>query len=281
MRNDKARPSFNETTSAQKAEAEWKELEWRFSELRDVVENCRLETREEAVGVQIPGGGKRKHKKWKPTTSEWHDEEIGFPVRAWNLVPYIDALDQTMLHDRLEAARRLIPELRGHFAERKMTLSFLRAWGLFCEYAGAINLVYLSEPNVGHARSAVGGARDNLDRHRVWFAHYYLRSFEQHRNNERARYDVQRLVNAKLHELKKANEDAELAEWLERFLTPKAEDEKVSDPEDEKVPDPEDEERPLTREFQRELSKAKMQVLVNEPTEGLPPLNWDFPFPTP
>src|SRR5215203_3362655 len=115
-------------------------------------------------------------------------------VEAWLLLPYIDALDQEYLHDVLQVGRWLIPTLERHFEAKKLTPEFLRDWGNFCRAAGALQLVDLSDTNLGRLREAQGGRKNNLDAQRRWFAHYCLQLVKDGQSLISAKKSVEGLI---------------------------------------------------------------------------------------
>lgn len=135
----------------------WQRMEMRFSELRDIVVRMRLETLEEATGRIVSPKTKKRPAEWRDTAPRWYDPELGQFVRAWILIPYIDGVDQERLGDILNDARQRVPVLEKYFAARVPSVEFLYEWGLFCEAAGAAQLIYFSSTRPGRTRNAIAG----------------------------------------------------------------------------------------------------------------------------
>src|SRR5688572_19905230 len=115
--------------------------------------------------------------KWKDNAPQWYDDDLGSAARSWLLIPYIHSMDREHLQEQQEFGRSLIPSLDHYFEHRVLSLEFVRDWGAFCAAAGALRLAYFSEPDPGRSRQAEASREtNNLDNHRRWFAHYYLRA---------------------------------------------------------------------------------------------------------
>jgi hypothetical protein len=253
-------PDFLRNSSTNSPEETWEALEFRFSELRDLVENARLENKDEAIG-------KRDNAGWRDTAPRWFDIETGISTRAWLLVPYVEGVDPAELQARVTWAKELIPPLEAQFARRILTPQFLRDWGNFCAATGAVELCYFSQTQAGRARSAqASGAAVSLDDHKRWFAHYFLRVFEGRGKRASAEAKVEALINAIIDGRIYVPDDWEVR-WFERFLRL---DIPPTDPEYAKLAD-------AFRE--NKLSVRYMTDLVKTGQEGIPPLDLDFPTP--
>lgn len=154
----------------------WESIEFALSEIRDLL-NMRFETRIEAIGKPVLPPEKDKAAKWKSAPPIWNDPEVRGPVRAWNLLPYVDALDQIDVLERFEVAASLLASVERRISARELSPSFLHEWGLLNRYAGAIDLIYHSETDVGRLRQALAGRDASeivTDEHLRWYSFCYL-----------------------------------------------------------------------------------------------------------
>lgn len=234
----------------------WAKIEFHLSEIRDVL-RMRIEPQDNAIGRQIepgnPGTGKKA--RWRDTSPRWDTENSGGAVRPWLLIPYVDAIDQEMLQDHMALVKRLINPVEQQVVSRSLTPKFLHDWGLLCQSAGALQLVYNARPDVGQLRR---GAK-NLDKHKRWFAEYFLREYK-HGNRAKVLSMMEQLINSIIASLPHGFEK----EWFERFFSPNS-----------KPPH-----RTLSDEFTQHLSAAKMRQLVKQPMPNdLPSLHMEFPRP--
>lgn len=241
----------------------WTRMSLRFSELRDLVTWMRLEAKDEAVGK--PSG--RNNRKGRP---QWHDQaprafdpEIGKSVRAWDLIPYIHALDQDEIRKLIQVAADLVPSLERHFSERIPSPRFLFEWGRFAAAAGAIQFVYHHETNVGRAREEQTGRAASLHPQYRWFARYVLRELPTCSTLKEAKERVQSLVDA-ITDGAVALPPGFGFQWFEAFLNL----ERKSAPNFNK----------LTKRM-AELPLDRIRELASQPIHDLPPL--DIPIPTP
>jgi len=108
----------------------WKRIETQFSELNDIVQIRLFETREQAIGEKVKRGNETE---WRDTAPEWHDDKLGFEVRAWDIIPYIGGIETDHLFNMSEAARKWAPELTELIERRELSIRFLWLWGAFCQ----------------------------------------------------------------------------------------------------------------------------------------------------
>lgn len=236
----------------------WSELEFDLSEIRDLL-NMRLETKQEAVGVRVSTANRRTGKKavWRDTTARWADPDIGMSVRAWNVLPYIDAIKQAELQEQIELGKRLVPTIDKCLAAREFSSELLRTWGLLNRVAGAVYLVYRSQSDVGRQREA----SENLDAHRRWFAHYY-RKISPARKREDALEIMESFINSVVRRLP----DGEQRQWFDQFLSDKASESL-------------DNARRLTKAFRGKLSAKEIAKLDSEPLNSVPQFALGLPPP--
>ncbi|MGQ4274937.1 hypothetical protein [Terrihabitans sp. B22-R8] len=246
----------------------WAELEGRFSELQELVIGVRLETEQAARGERLRKGTPARKAEWRSQAPVAYDRQVDMEVRAWNLIPYVGAINQVDIQARIDHAARLVPSLKQRFAARQLTPEFMNEWGAFCTSAGAVQLVYLSETEVSAARKGkAGGDAVSTAGQRRWFAHYFLQVYEGRGKRDRAELALERLINAIV--------DGEIAvpsrwdvEWFERFLDLR--DNKASN----------SRYGHLAEAYRGDqLSVAEMKRLILQPPDEIPPLDLQIPEP--
>ncbi|GGA91235.1 hypothetical protein GCM10011491_19050 [Brucella endophytica] len=238
----------------------WGELTDRFHHLRDFVETMRLETEEEAIGEKLSNG------QWRDKSPRWEDEDVGQVVRAWNLLPYVDALDQDEINDRIQRAKRLIPDLTHYFENRILTPAFMKMWGSFCSAAGTVEFLYFQTSDVGRKRSAKAGGdkvRKRSGDHKRWLAHYLLRFYEGRGGRGKAEFAVEQLIKGIINRTVPVDWDLE---WFEHFLDFRKEaDQNYAGL------------RMVYRE--RDFPLAEMRRLILQDPGDIPPLDLNLPVP--
>ena len=238
----------------------WESIEFALSEIRDLL-NMRFETKIEAIGKPVLPPEKDKAAKWKSAPPIWNDPEAGGPVRAWNLLSYVDALDQIDVLERFEVAASLLASVERRISARELSPSFLHEWGLLNRYAGAIDLIYHSETDVGRLRQALAG-RDTseivTDEHLRWYSFCFLYAeAEKIRLSENSKrkfveddviWRIQRIIDGELELPSGYN-----VEWFRCFLGADG---------------------TLSWQFaQNRLSRPQMKKLVGKGTTGIPPID--------
>lgn len=240
----------------------WESIEFALSEISDLLD-MRFETRIEAIGKQVlPADAKAgKTAKSKGTTPTWDDPEAGGPVKAWNLLPYVDALDQIDVYERFEIAASLLTSVERRISARELSPSFLHEWGLLNRYAGAIDLIYHSETDVGRLRQALAGGKASekvWEEHLRWYSFCFLHTEAE---NRRLRESGKReFVEDAVVERIQGIIDGEFelpsgynVEWFRCFLGSDG---------------------TLNWQFaQNRLSRPKMKELVGKGTTGIPPID--------
>ena len=186
-------------------------------------------------------------------------------VRAWNLIPFVDVLDQDDIAERIGHAKRLAEPLREYFRERQLSPAFLHAWGRFCATAGAVQMVYLAEPSVGNARRAAVGAEGDLTRNKVWFARQCLAAYDRLENLAQARSWVEQEINRVIELDVELPQDMQV-DWFEKFLNLAGDGETNANF------------GKLTKKF-RTLSLADMRILAAKDEGTSFPLNLEPPTP--
>lgn len=264
------------TQTAPSDEELWKSLARTFDDLRDLFTTFRLETKAEAVGERLASvekvkiSGKKFNKKpskakWTDTAPQWYDESIKMTDRSWLLLPYINAVNQEELQEAVQSGLSRLPLIESKLAARELSVSFMLEWGLFCEAAGALQLVSFSESDVGRAREAASNP-PLLNEQRVWFAKYFVRAKKQLGNTQSARDALELLIN-QIIDGKVTGSESLPAKWFEQFLNLR--EDRASNPNYGR----------LTKEFRQNLTIKQLEELAGEPDEGLPPLDLKIPTP--
>jgi hypothetical protein len=233
-------------------ESFWQRMQLRFDALSSLFD-MRLETVEEAVGHEEAVDGKEK---WMSDAPLWDRQ------RAWLLLPYIDALDQTRLQEQIDIGRSLARSIHERLRKRELSPSFLHDWGRFCAAAGLVEFIYFSNTSIGHKRSALAGGKakiDDAEAHQRWFAHYFLQRYRRGRRKE-AEEAVERLLNAIIED-RVAVPTGWDVKWFESYLMP---------PQYTSL-------RPAFDEHS--LSVRRMRELVAMGPEGIPPIDLEIPDP--
>lgn len=232
----------------------WSKLEFDLSEFRDLF-HMRLETKEEAKGRKFPrGDGKGE---WRDTAPRWEDEEHGESLRPWLMIPHVDAVDHEAIRDRLEAGKRLLDSVEQRIAARELTPELLHEWGLLNRWAGALQLVYQLEPEARQLRAG----DDNLDAHKRWFAHYYLRIQPRPKRGD-ALEVMEQFVNTIVNGLT----DGPERQWFSKFLGPVKSDSLENS-------------RRLTNAFREKLSVPEMENLAAKSLDAVPQFALAYPHP--
>lgn len=238
-------------------ESFWRRMQLRFDALSSLFD-MRLETVEEAVGHEETIGDKEE---WVSDAPRWDGH------RAWLLLPYIDALDQTRLQEQFDIGRGLVPSIHDRLRKWELSPSFLHDWGQFCAAAGLIEFIYFSNTSIGHRRSALAGGKavtEYSEAHKRWYAHYFLRIYKrgQWKQTEEA---IERLIIAIIDGGIPVPAGYDV-KWFEAIL-------QVDDP---KSPDYL-RVRPAFR--RRDFSTPKMETLIATGVEGIPPVDLEIPDP--
>ncbi|GHB04742.1 hypothetical protein GCM10009069_29140 [Algimonas arctica] len=136
----------------------WSQISDRFSDLRDYFEVMRLETRDEAVHETYP---------------RWHDREIGFEVRSWNLIQFRKSDDHEGLERAFECGRGLIQAIHNSIKKQELSPSFFQQWGMFCECAGVVSSAYFAQGHdVVQDQQAIAGRKKSKDPQLKWYLHF-------------------------------------------------------------------------------------------------------------
>ena len=239
-------------------ESYWSRMQLQFDSLSSLFD-MRLETMAEATGHEEKITEKKG--RWVSDAPRWSGR------RAWLLLPYIHALDQARLREQIEIGRALVQSIHERLQKRELSPSFLHDWGRFRAAAGLIEFIYFSDTSIGHRRSAFAGGKARIDAaeaHQRWFAHYFLRIYKRGLRKE-TEEAIERLINAII--------DGAVAvppvwdvEWFESYL--RLDDRKSSNY------------AKLRAAFgEHSLSVGDMKKLVAIGTDGIPPVDLEFPAP--
>jgi hypothetical protein len=238
----------------------WSKLEFDLSELRDLF-RMRLEAKEEGIGRRIAPSKRKARKKpklnWERTSPKWVDDEHGKTVPAWLMIPYVDPIDQESLRQHIDAGRRLLESVERRIAARQVSPELLHEWGMLNRSAGALQIAFQARPDVGRLREG----SDNLDAHKRWFAHYYLKLRPRPRRDDAIEV-IEKLINSTVVSLPEGPE----RRWFSKFL---GSEESLSL----------ENALRLTKAFREKLSVSEMRALDGEPLDIVPPFALDVPHP--
>lgn len=235
----------------------WSKLEAEFGELCDLF-NMHIEMQEEGVGQRVASIKTKSGRTsdWQDTAPHWEDEELGQSVRAWHMIPYVDAIDQELLLEHFQAGRSLISQVERGISARKLTAEFLIRWGRLNRCAGAVRTVYFARPDVGRLREG----SDNLAGHRRWFAHQFLKA-----KGGKSKFEtmdvMEEFINATVARLT-GDERA----WFSRFLS-------------EIKADSRENAWKLTKAFERNLNISDMEKLDSTSWDGVPEFAQTISYP--
>lgn len=231
----------------------WSRIDFELSELRDLF-HMRHETKQQAKGQKTLGGKKTN---WDDTAPRWEDEEHGRSTRAWLMIPHVDAVDHDAVRERLEAGKRLMRSVEYRVRSRELTPELLHEWGLLNRWAGALQLVFEMEPDARQLRAGDG----NLEAHRRWFAHYYLKIQPQPKRDD-ALEMMEEFINTIIKDLPAGPEQ----HWFSKFLGP-VESDSLGDS------------RRLTKNFRERLSVSEMERLDAQQLDAVPQFALNYAHP--
>lgn len=231
----------------------WSKIDFDLSELRDLF-HMRHESKPEAKGENLAVGKKAD---WRDTAPRWEDEEHGRSIRAWLMIPHVDSVDHEGIRERLEAGRRLLNSIEQRVAARELTAKLLRDWGLLNRWAGALQLVYEMKPDARQLRAG----DVNLEAHKRWFAHYYLR-IQPRRKRDEALEMMEEFINT----IVKGMPDGPERHWFIKFLG-SVESDSLADS------------HRLTKAFREKLSVIDMEKLDALPLDSVPQFALAHPHP--
>ncbi len=232
----------------------WSKIEFDLSEFRDLFQ-MRLETLEEAKGQKVHSKGGKKE--WRDCVPHWEDEEHGTAIRAWLLIPHVDAVDRESIEERLEVGRELVASVEQHISARVMSPELLHDWGKLNRWAGALQLVHQMKPD---ARQLRAGSK-NLEAHKRWFAYHFLK-LHQRKKRDDALDKMEELINSIVAELP----DGQALQWFSEFLSTE-------------MSDCLENARRLTKAFRKDLSAAQMKKLNKQPLDEVPEFALHYPVP--
>lgn len=231
----------------------WSRIDFELSELRDLFHMLH-ETKQQAKGQRTLGGKKTN---WDDTAPRWEDDEHGRSTRAWLMIPHVDAVDHDAVRERLEAGKRLMCSVEHRVRSRELTPELLHEWGLLNRWAGALQLVYEIESDARQLRAGDG----NLEAHRRWFSHYYLKIRPRHKRDD-ALEVMEKFINTLAKDLPAGPE----RDWFSKFLGPVKSDSL-------------DDSRRLTKAFREKLSVSEMERLDAQQLDAVPTFALNYPHP--
>ncbi|PHJ50582.1 hypothetical protein VF02_38135 [Nostoc linckia z1] len=225
----------------------------KFREISDVVRNGFLETFDDAIGVR----GQNGH--WHSKSPQWEDVDVGRPVSAWTMLPYVEGLDQDLLFHHLEAAQVLLPRIERSLRARVLTDQFLVEWSQFCQHASVVEFAYLARKSLGNRRQGKAGGdkvRVASDVHDVWFARQFLALSTKGMKRDAVLWEVKVLLeNAMVG--KSVLPAGITREWIGHFFVSRS---------------PPNEPRKLRDRYLSDLSGVTMKQLAASDLAGIPPL---------
>ena len=237
-------PDWLQNLPAISDDEKWKDIERRLSELCDVLNQVKFETKRHAVP-------QRQGNETKALGYRWFDPDARAKVRPWLEVPYDPDRDiETFLLKR-DIALGLSQRLRPKIQERATDITFIAEWGVFNEYAGIIEHEYLRErPNLQYLSGANSQSRDQ---HRRWYSHVsaLLREPGDKRRMTDDRFIefVQNILANGYFPRGGFDEN-----WYEQLLS-------------------KDQEHPASSLMQNKLSRKKMDELARSSLDDLPPID--------
>jgi hypothetical protein len=173
------------------------------------------------------------------------------------MIPYVDPIDQESLREHIDAGRRLLESVERRIAARELSHELLYEWGLLNRSGGALEITYHARPDVARLREGA----DNLDAHKRWFAHYYLK-LRPLPKRDGAIEVMEGLINSIVESLPGGPE----LQWFSKFLGPEESDSL------------EDAFR-LTKAFREKLSVSEMRLLDAKPLDVVPSFALNVPHP--
>lgn len=231
----------------------WSKIEFDLNECRDLFYMLQ-ETKVMAKGRKISSGINKVE--WRDIAPRWVDDEHGVSTRPWLMIPHVDAVDYDDIHELLQAGRKILDSIVQRITARELTPELIHDWGLLNRWAGALGLVYQMKSDARLLRAGDG----NLDVHKHWFAHYYLK-IEPLPKREDALEVMEKFINTIIKDLPDGSE----RRWFSKFLG--MEDSYSLE-----------DSRRLTKVF-RELSVRKMEKLVAQSLDQLPAFAFAYPQP--
>lgn len=204
-----------------------------------------------------------------------HKDESGQRYFNWTLVRFRKTDDRDMLLHFHDLGLEALTYTERALEQGRLDANFLHYWGMLSACHGYVTCAALASGNdlISERAGRAGRKANNLDKHKLWFAHYYLRERPNCRNRAETLERVARLINAITDGHVEGVPDSEW-NWFEAFLSL---DDEVNINAGGKRANPRKGE--LTKPFRKELSAKEMERLVKLPSDGLPSLELDIPPP--
>lgn len=144
----------------------WAQIEWRYRDLLDTLNQVQLESERQAI-PQRHGVGTKDH------GVIWEDPDVEGQLRSWLQIPFNPDRDEDQFLMKWKTALHLATILEPKIKARDLSVSFLAEWGAFTEYAASVEHEYLRErPDTRYKR---GGARQSKEQHKRWYAHAFVK----------------------------------------------------------------------------------------------------------
>lgn len=159
-------------------------------------------------------------------------------------------------------------ETEAAIAKREMSAHFMHQWSILLSchgYVAAAMMARGTDVQGKRARIAAGKAV-SVDPQRIWFSHYFLDHYQRQRRRAVTEEAIELLVNQLVRGQSGQNLDVSAKQFFNEML---------------QAASHEGDEHRLLKNTYREtkLSRPQMQVLIQEPTDGIPFLNPKLPLP--
>lgn len=162
---EKEMPEWLRAIPPQTDDEAWAQIEWRFHDLLDTLNQAKLETKEQAIPRRI--GDTRKN-----SEVTWEDPEVEFKVRPWLQIPFDPDRDEEQILLKREVALGLAYKLEPKIKARNLDASFLAEWGAFTEYAAIVEHEFLrNQPKFQYLKGAEAQSREQ---HKRWYAKVFV-----------------------------------------------------------------------------------------------------------
>lgn len=194
----------------------------------------------------------------------------------WSLIRFRQTDDHGQLRYFHELGLEALALTESALKTRRLDQQFIYNWGMLSACHGYVMCAVLATGNdLASLRAGLASRKsNNLDAHRRWFAHYYLRERPSCANREETEERIERLVHAITDGivLEIPPEDQT---WFEKFLSLNRNVAQKGG-----VQEVNPRYGRLTKAFKhKKLTEIEMKKLVKLPTDGLPPIDLDIPPP--
>ena len=158
-------PDWLKAIPPQTDDETWAQIERRFYDLLDTLNQAKLETKVQAISPRLGNSS-------KDLRVYWEDPEVGTKVRSWLQIPYDPDRDEELLFFKWKTALHLATKLKPKIKARELSVSFLAEWGAFSDHAGVIEHEFLrNSPKFQYLRGAEAQSREQ---HKRWYAKVFV-----------------------------------------------------------------------------------------------------------